>query len=48
MILPRLATAGMRVDISKSKFFAEQIEYLGFWITRQDIQPLRKMVEANP
>jgi hypothetical protein len=29
MVLARLSTAGMRVNISKSKFFAEQIEYLG-------------------
>jgi hypothetical protein len=28
MVLARLATAGMRVNISKSKFFTEQIEYL--------------------
>jgi hypothetical protein len=28
MVLERLSTAGMRVKISKSKFFAEQIEYL--------------------
>jgi dihydroorotate dehydrogenase len=28
IILARLSTAGMRVNISKSKFFAEQIEYL--------------------
>jgi hypothetical protein len=28
MVLARLSTAGMRVNISKSKFFAEQIEYL--------------------
>jgi hypothetical protein len=35
----------MRVNISKSKFFAEQIEYLGYWITRQDIQPIRTKVE---
>jgi hypothetical protein len=34
MVLARLSTAGMRVNISKSKFFAEQIEYLGYWITR--------------
>jgi hypothetical protein len=27
MALARLSTAGMRVNISKSKFFAEQIEY---------------------
>jgi hypothetical protein len=32
-------------NISKSKFFAEQIEYLGYWITRQDIQPLGINVE---
>jgi hypothetical protein len=46
MVLARLSTAGMRVNISKSKFFAEQIEYLGYWITRQDIQPIRNKVEA--
>jgi hypothetical protein len=31
-LLARLSTAGMRVNISKSKFFAEQIQYLGYWI----------------
>jgi hypothetical protein len=30
LVLARLSTAGMRVNISKSKFFAEQIEYLGY------------------
>jgi hypothetical protein len=46
IVLSRLSTAGMRMDISKSKFFAEQIEYLGYWITRQGIQPMRNKVEA--
>jgi hypothetical protein len=46
MVLARLSTPGMKVNISKSKFFAEQIEYLGYWITRQDIQPIRNKVEA--
>jgi hypothetical protein len=48
MVLARLSTAGMRVNISKSKFFAEQIEYLvsGYWITRQGIQPIHNKVEA--
>jgi hypothetical protein len=46
MILARLSTAGMRVNISKSKFFAEQIEYLGYWITRQGIQPIHNKAEA--
>jgi hypothetical protein len=45
MVLARLSTTGMRVNISKSKFFVEQIEYLGYWITRQAIQPIRNKVE---
>jgi hypothetical protein len=38
----------MRLNISKSKFFAEQIEYLaqGYWITTQGIHPIRNKVEA--
>jgi hypothetical protein len=46
-VLARLSTAGMIVNISKSKFFAEQIEYLGYWITRKGIQPIRNKVEMN-
>jgi hypothetical protein len=46
MVLARLSTAGMRVNISKSKFFPEQIEYLGYWITRQGIQPIRSNDES--
>jgi hypothetical protein len=46
MVLARLSTAGMRVKISKSKFFLEQIKYLGYWIIRQDIQPIHNKVEA--
>jgi hypothetical protein len=46
MVLARLSTAGMRVNISRSTFFAEQIEYLGYWITRQGIQPICKKVET--
>jgi hypothetical protein len=47
MVLARLSTAGMRVNISKSKFFAEQIEYLGYWNIRQGIHPIRNKVEIN-
>jgi hypothetical protein len=46
MVVARLSTAGMRGNISKSKFFVEQIEYLGYWITRQGIQPIRNKVES--
>jgi hypothetical protein len=47
MVLARLSTAGMRVNISKSKFFAELIEYLGYWITKQVIQTIRNKLEMN-
>jgi hypothetical protein len=46
MLLARFSTTGMRVNISKSKFFAEQTEYLGYWMTRQAIQPIRIKVES--
>jgi hypothetical protein len=46
MVLARLSTTGMKVNISKSKFFAKQIQYLGYWITRQGIQPIRNEVET--
>jgi hypothetical protein len=36
----------MRVNAPKSKFFAEQIEYLGYWITIKGIQPGQSKVEA--
>jgi hypothetical protein len=34
------------VILSKYKLFAEQIEYLGYWITRKGIQPIRNNDEA--
>jgi hypothetical protein len=46
MVLARHSTAGMRVKISNYKLFAEQIEYLGYWITRQGIQPIRNKVDT--
>jgi hypothetical protein len=46
MVLARLSTAGMRINAEKSKFFTEQIEYLGYWITRKGIQPVQNKVEA--
>jgi hypothetical protein len=47
MVLERLSTTGMRVNISKSKFISEQIEYLGYWITRQGIHPIHNKVKMN-
>jgi hypothetical protein len=47
MVLVRLSNAGMRVNISKSKFFPGQIEHLKYWITRQGNQPKHNKVEMN-
>jgi hypothetical protein len=46
MLLARLSTTGMRINAEESKFFTEQIEYLGYWITRKVIQPVHNKVEA--
>jgi Reverse transcriptase (RNA-dependent DNA polymerase)/RNase H-like domain found in reverse transcriptase len=46
MVLARISTARMRINAEKSKFFTEQIEYLGYWITRKRIQPVHHIVEA--
>jgi hypothetical protein len=52
MVLSRLSTNELllwkwMILISKSKFFAEQIEYMRYLITRQGIQPTRNNVEMN-
>jgi hypothetical protein len=44
MVLARLSTDGMRDKAFKSKFFSEQIKYLGYWITRKGIQPVNNKV----
>jgi hypothetical protein len=45
-VLQRLKSAGLKVNAKKSFFAREELEYLGFWITRKGIQPLPKKVEA--
>jgi tRNA A-37 threonylcarbamoyl transferase component Bud32 len=45
MIIARLSTASTRINVSKSQFFAEQIEYLGYWITQKGIQPVGSLFE---
>ena len=42
----RLRTAGLKVNFKKSFFLKGELEYLGYWITRQGIKPLDKKVEA--
>ena len=45
-VLSRLQQAGLKVNANKSFFARTELEYLGYWITREGIQPLPKKVEA--
>jgi len=45
-VLTRLRDAGLKVNIKKSFFAQEKLEYLGYWITHEGIQPVAKKVHA--
>jgi hypothetical protein len=45
-VLSRLLEAGLKVNVPKSLFGREELEYLGYWITRDGVKPLNKKVEA--
>ena len=45
-VLQRLGEAGLKVNCEKSFFGRTETEYLGFWITRHNIRPQTKKVEA--
>ena len=44
--LTRLAEAGLKINASKSSLCREELEYLGYWITRKGIRPVTKKVHA--
>ncbi|MFM8622678.1 MAG: pol polyprotein, partial [Holophagaceae bacterium] len=44
--LQRISDAGLRINANKSYFGRNAIEYLGYWVTREGIQPLPSKVEA--
>ena len=45
-VFTRLLQAGLKINATKSKFAREELEYLGYWISRDGIKPLNKKVEA--
>jgi RNase H-like domain found in reverse transcriptase/Reverse transcriptase (RNA-dependent DNA polymerase) len=45
-VLARLQDAGLKVNAGKSSFAQGELEYLGYWITREGIQPQPKKVQA--
>jgi hypothetical protein len=42
----RLDKAGLKVNATKSFFGKSELEYLGFWITREGIQPTPKKLQS--
>lgn len=46
LVLNRLQKAGLKVNAKKSFFAQEELEYLGYWITRNGIQPSQSKVAA--
>jgi hypothetical protein len=47
-VLTRLHDAGLKVNAAKSSFYAHEIEYLGYILTREGIKPQPKKVQAIP
>ncbi len=45
-ILTRLGEAGLKINAKKSFFASGELEYLGYWITREGIQPMKNKVQA--
>ena len=46
LVFQRLQKAGLKVNAKKSFFGKHELEYLGYWITREGIQPLADKVKA--
>ena len=47
-VLQRLQNVGLKINTGKSQFFKTELEYLGYWITRNGIQPLPNKINAIP
>ena len=45
-VFHHLVAASLKINVEKSFFAKPELEYLGFWITRNGIRPLMKKVEA--
>ena len=45
-VLSRLSESGLKVSASKSFFGRTELEYRGYWITQNGVEPLSKKVEA--
>jgi Reverse transcriptase (RNA-dependent DNA polymerase) len=46
VVLGKLREAGLKVNAKKSFFAREELEYLGYWITRKELKPTTHKVKA--
>ena len=46
LILNKLKEKGIKCDIEKYFFGKTEMEYLGFWVTRDGVKPVNKNIEA--
>jgi hypothetical protein len=46
LIFKQLQQAGLKINADKSFFAKYELEYLGYWITPEGIQPVTKKIEA--
>ena len=46
VVLAKLREAGLKVNATKSFFARPELEYLGYWITRNGIRPTSKKINA--
>ena len=44
--LKRIKEASLKVNVKKYNLFTTEIEYLGFWLTREEIKPVEKKIKA--
>jgi hypothetical protein len=45
-VFRRIRGAGLKINANKSFFARGELEYLGYWITREGIQPVTKKIDA--
>ena len=46
IVLKKIKEVGLKINTNKSFFAHKELEYLGYWITREGILPSKKKIEA--
>ena len=46
LMLNKLKGKGLKCNIERSFFGQTEMKYLGFWLTRNDVRPINRKIEA--